>query len=205
MVTLRCSCEPRFMKMLEVCIGTNLPLMRNRGQGQAQVAGFLKLVCRLRVQNLSRQDRTSRRQGLPPNHDGLVEHGFERDLRHESWRWTKTTAHGWSSGVPAGMAVGVKEPVGEIPPLSDVASKGKCWSAAVFSSIPGRLSRREQPARISPIKRTENPAAFRQFPLRQLHEPILPRADHHPTSRKLDAIVPNRFISELRSARKVEM
>src|SRR6185295_19649477 len=68
-------------------------------------------------------------------------------------------------GVPAGIAVGVKEPVGEIPPLSDAASKGKCWSAAVFSSIPGRLSRREQPARISPIKRTENPAAFRQFPL----------------------------------------
>jgi hypothetical protein len=66
-------------------------------------------------------------------------------------------------GVPAGIVVGVRELVGEIPPLSDAASKGKCWSAA-FSSIPGRLSRREQPARISPIKRTVNTAAFRQFP-----------------------------------------
>src|ERR1700730_7789779 len=72
------------------------------------------------------------------------------------------------TGVPAGMAVGANDPVGEIPLLSDVASKGRCWSAEALSSTRGRLSRREHPARISPITRTmtrtANPEALRPLP-----------------------------------------
>src|SRR5450432_3012353 len=71
------------------------------------------------------------------------------------------------TGVPAGMADGASEPVGEIPPLSEVASKGRCWSALTFSTAVGRLSRCEHPASVNAMSaatRTMTGMALRQFP-----------------------------------------
>src|ERR1700693_4411347 len=68
------------------------------------------------------------------------------------------------SGVPAGIAVGVREPVGKIPPLSDVASKGKCWSVFAVSSAVGMLSCCAHPASVRTTNTTKSTAAFRQLP-----------------------------------------
>src|ERR1700730_12481300 len=65
------------------------------------------------------------------------------------------------------MASGANDPVGEIPPLSDAASKGRGLSAEALSSARDMLSRFEHPARISPVSRTAtrttNPPAFPPF------------------------------------------
>src|SRR6266478_1188614 len=76
------------------------------------------------------------------------------------------------TGVPAGTAAGVREPVGKIPFLSEVAAKGSCSFVASFSPVAGRLSRCAQPASVIPMNRTttrtasgtENAATFRQVP-----------------------------------------
>src|ERR1700722_12221122 len=68
------------------------------------------------------------------------------------------------SGVPAGIAGGVREPVGKIPPLSDAASKGKCWSVLAVSSAVGMVSCCAPPARIRTPSTAKSTAAFRQLP-----------------------------------------
>src|SRR5271165_1211278 len=63
------------------------------------------------------------------------------------------------------MASGASDAVGEIPPVSDAASKGRCCSAEALSPAKGALSRREHPAIVSvissAIKGATNPATPR--------------------------------------------
>ena len=77
MVTFRCSCDPRLMKMLEVCMGTELAVEGYRSQPQAQITRFVKLVRSSRLQDLSGQDGSTWRQHTPMDHDGFVQHRVE--------------------------------------------------------------------------------------------------------------------------------
>jgi hypothetical protein len=69
------------------------------------------------------------------------------------------------TGVPAGMAVGVREPVGKKPSLSEAAEKGSWLFAASFPLATGRLSFCEQPASVIANIKTENAAGLRKLPI----------------------------------------
>src|SRR5437868_11165869 len=119
------SWEPRVTKMLELRMGTDLPLREIAVRARRMYPGswscpeapasntFPVTVTPWGTTMCPRTMRGSSRMAWKESPDREV--ALERD---ES-RWTVI-------GVPAGTAVGMREPVGKIPPLSDVLSNGKC-------------------------------------------------------------------------------
>ena len=104
------------------------------------------------------------------------------------------------TGVPAGMAAGANEPVGEIPPLSDVAVKRQVLVRGNILFDQGQALTPRTPAQHQPDEQNgdlKSTGGVAPIPLRHLHKTILPLAPHFSTSRKLDAIVGDRFISNL--------
>src|SRR4051812_7151394 len=59
------------------------------------------------------------------------------------------------------MALGKRDPVGKFPALSDLASKGKCWSEVAASTDAGRLSRCPQPVKVPANNRRTKTVRFR--------------------------------------------